>query len=89
MGYRGLYLHSTDKRLHPIAAFDPARHQMMANWGTLGSYINNFIFIARRNGLCRDAWDSALESQLGYAIWSRPEVTGADARSLARHPLSP
>jgi FkbM family methyltransferase len=44
LGYRGMFLQN--QRLHPLGAFDPALHQAMANWGTLGTYINNFIFCA-------------------------------------------
>jgi hypothetical protein len=61
-GYRGLFLDG--KNLHPVAAFDPARHQMMANWGTLGSYINNFIFLPEE----RQTETHARLSRLGYAV---------------------
>jgi FkbM family methyltransferase len=42
-GYHGLFLDRAV--LRPIAAFDPAVHQAMAQWGNPGAYINNFIFI--------------------------------------------
>ena len=62
LGYRGLYLDG--KRLHSIAAFDPALHQQMAHWGTPGAYINNFIFVAH------DGFAAARQrvARLGYAV---------------------
>jgi FkbM family methyltransferase len=46
MGYRGLFLEQ--QVLKPVMAFDALRHQAMENWGTIGAYINNFIFLPQQ-----------------------------------------
>jgi len=61
-GYRGRFLDG--RRLRPVASFDPARHQVMAEWGNLGIYINNFIFLPEE----RQTETHARLSRLGYAI---------------------
>jgi FkbM family methyltransferase len=44
LGYRGLFLDGG--RIFPIAEFDAAKNQTMTEWGKLGTYINNFMFVS-------------------------------------------
>lgn len=45
LGYQGFFLR--DKKLAPLAEFDPARHQMLADFERhSGQYYNNFLFLA-------------------------------------------
>ncbi len=60
LGYRGMFLEN--QRLRPLGAFDLPVQQSMANWGTVGSYINNFIFCADEHL----AATGDLLAQLGY-----------------------
>jgi FkbM family methyltransferase len=62
MGYCGLFLQ--EGRLCPIEAFDPAVHQSMVNWGSIGAYINNFLFIAQP----AYAATQARLARLGYPV---------------------
>lgn len=43
-GYQGWFLRG--RCLYPIAGFDAQEYQRMEEWGSIASYINNFVFIA-------------------------------------------
>jgi len=45
LGYEGFFLRSG--KLAPLAEFDPARHQVLADFeNKIGQYFNNFLFLA-------------------------------------------
>ena len=61
-GYQGQFLERG--RILPITAFNPNVHQAMENWGAIGTYINNFIFIAKE----KYAGAQARLLRLGYLV---------------------